>query len=270
VSAGGDPHFLGFFESFSFMGECDLLLLSTPSDGYEDQQNDKIVQIHIRTTIQLDFSYISGIAAMIGSNIIEIKENGSLWINGEVAYSQDLTTAQDGFPFSVTRRFKGKKRKIIVYEIDLYNGLSFEVRANLKNNMLFISTSGSFPYGTTGLLGSPTEPGFFTRDGLFNMVGGDADAYAETWQINPDLDPKLFMDDREPQFPSKCLYPDEQAAKASLRGRKLLYHDGTRTKVTLEAAKVACNDMTGVKRDFCIEDTMRTGDLTLALDEFYH
>ena len=274
VSAGGDPHFFGFFESFSFMGECDLLLLSTKFDHRALVQNNKIetAQIHIRTTRKLNYSYISGIAAKIGPNIIEVKQDGSLWINKQETYSKELANnvQEKGLDFALSQSFKGKKRMIIVYEIDLHNGLSFKIRANLKNKMLFIGTDGSFPSTTQGLLGSPTKPGLFTRDGV-NMAGGDTDSYAETWQIRPGTDPKLFMEDRKPQYPSKCLYPKSEIdAASSIRGRKLLEGESTHFKVTLKDAETACKDLKGARRDFCIEDTMRTGDLSLALDEFYN
>jgi hypothetical protein len=281
LSAGGDPHFLGFFEHFSFMGECDLILLSTPPTTGADQKNN--LQVHVRTTIKQDFSYISGIAAKIGSHILEVKENGSLWMNSDMVFStkmtpeeQDETTRKvnDGLHFSVTQRYKGKQRKIVVYEIVLQNGVELVIRANLKNHMLFIGTgNGSiFPDGTMGLLGSPKKPGFVTRDGVEIKTGQDMNAYSESWQVRPDIDTKLFMDsDRAPQFPSKCLYPESETVQASLRRRKLMDDNNNAVpKISLEAATEACKDMSEVKRNFCIEDTMHTGDLTLALDEFYH
>lgn len=286
ISAGGDPHFLGFFESFSFMGACDLLLLSVPTHH---------VQIHIRTTIQSDFSYISGIAAIFGSDIIEVKTNGSVWINKELAFGNSASAENvHHLPRSqiqIKQSFKGKKHNIIVYDIDLQNNLSLEFRANLKNHMLFIGTHGIFPAGTTGLLGSPTMKGLWSRtsgpdEASVNMVGGDTDIYSETWQIRPGEDTKLFMDDREPQFPLTCVYPtgvninmkDEHitSSKTKLRGRKLLddvdayaVGVGKKYKVTMDAAKEACRGISGVKLEFCLEDTMRTGDLNLSLDEFY-
>ena len=285
ANTGGDPHFEGFHEHFSFMGECDLLLLSTTftnnscNNTYNEPQADSTytrsqLQIHIRTTMKLDYSYISGVAFLIGKDSIELNEKGQLWINQHLVPPKELVAMQETMlPFKVKHSLQGTKRKIVVHNIDLpCSGLSFEVRANLRNHMIYVSTSGPFGEDTVGLLGSPVKEGFFNRDGVDVTAEGDTDAYTETWQIRHDKDPKIFIHDREPQFPARCLYPAEVEKTKMLRGRLLRGAVGKLFKktITKKDAKEACKSTRGVKNEFCVEDVLRTGDVNLARHSFYH
>ena len=137
------------------------------------------------------------------------------------------------------------------------------VRANTRTNMLFITLGGNYPEGTVGVLGSPHKPGMFARNGT-DMADQDINQFVETWQVTAD-DPKLFKKDRDPQYPTKCLYKIREI-KARMRSRRLKEVHGT----TMEEAETACNDHpAGPLKDFCIEDMLNTGDFDSAADVFY-
>ena len=69
-SAGGygDPHFLQWNgDIVDFHGACDLILLSSPSADMD---------IHIRTVMMDDWSYIAATAIRLGQDVLEISHHG--------------------------------------------------------------------------------------------------------------------------------------------------------------------------------------------------
>ena len=242
------------------------------------------IDVHIRTTRvdnpRMSYSYISGTAVKIGTDILEVQDDGSIIVNGEDEFllkdaeAETADTTFAGYP--ITKTMKGTKRNIFVYDLalDVDGGdKSIEIRVNLKTGMIFVDVSGSFPEDTVGLLGSPHHDALLARDGKTDLTG-DWNTFGEEWQVQSD-EPKLFQDkNRVPQHPAGCIYESQQV-KSNLRHRHrrrlMVDSAGSNEDATaVEAAEKACVRATGEKKQFCIDDVMATGDLELAEDSFYN
>lgn len=263
TNSGGDPHFIGFNQkTITYQGECTLILVQ--SKGATASGDD--VTIHVRTTRRLDFSYISGVAMMIGDDVIEVKPNADIVINGAVMSNDNsVSTTMSGLPFAITKTYKGSKNKIVSYTFDIGNQRVIDVQANIKRSMMFVRTKGTFPSETQGMLGTPGNLEMMSRDGI-KLTDQDVNAYGESWQVK-DTDVQLFQERLGPQYPEKCLYEDAPGATAQLRGRRKLLVKKT---ITVEEATLACKDVVSAnKRKLCVEDTIAMGDLEVKDDPFY-
>jgi hypothetical protein len=279
-SCYADPHIKPFeAPPFSFHGQYDGVMMASKefADGLG-------IDVHIRTTRvdnpRMSYSYISGTAVKIGTDILEVQDDGSIIVNGEDEFlledaeAETAGTTFAGYP--ITKTMKGTKRNIFVYDLalDVDGGdKSIEIRVNLKTGMIFVDVSGSFPEDTVGLLGSPHHDALLARDGKTDLTG-DWNTFGEEWQVQSD-EPKLFQDkNRVPQHPAGCIYESQQV-KSNLRHRRRLMVDSAGTgsdeeATAVEAAEKACVRATGEKKQFCIDDVMATGDLELAEDSFYN
>ena len=182
-------------------------------------------------------------------------DNGSLILNGhEVSKVQHqlLTVVKSNL-----------KRNIILYVFTIHGDKKLEIKVNTNSNMIYTTLSGNYPQNTEGILGSPHQSGLISRNGK-RISSANVNAFAETWQVRGS-DPHLFSTNREPQYPSKCLY-DVRKMASSHRSRHLrqLQH------VTKDDANVACSiHQPGPLKNFCVEDVIMTGDLDSAKDDFY-
>ena len=76
----------------------------------------------------------------------------------------------------------------------------------------------------------------------------------------PCSEPKMFPDpDRYPQFPDRCILPDEVAAKKARRLGEASTND-----VTRDVAERACAHHPQDSQEACIYDAMALGDLEYA------
>jgi hypothetical protein len=256
-----DPHFRTFDDhQFSYHGQCDLVLARSKSFA-----SGLGLDVHIRTTRvnmpYMDYSYISGAAVKIGDDVLEVDTKGDLFINGEENLSGSAGMVLVGLK-GLTKSIKGSGKRIIEYALDLGDSNTIKIRANTKNNLIFVDFDGYFS-DTEGLLGGDPREGksLIARDGITDL-SGHWNTYGEEWQVN-DSDSKLFQDnERHPQYPEGCLY-DAAETKPHYRHRRLL------DQVTLESATDACSHVHNEMKEFCIFDTMATGDLNLAEDPFY-
>ncbi len=232
------------------------------------------IDVHIRTTridnSKMSYSYISGTAIQIGPDVLEVQAQADgpiVLMNGDELQFEEMTGKVFAGSFHVTKSAKGKKKNISVYDLDLGQGRSIQVRSNRKTGMIFVDISGTFPEDTMGLLGSPHDHALLSRDGKSDLTGA-WNTMGEDWQVN-DTDPKLFEDkDRHPQYPVGCVYEADNA-KSHLR-RRLIDEVGSDAAVSTKEAEMACAHATGVKREFCIDDVIATNDLELAADDFYN
>ena len=233
------------------------------------------LEVHIRTTRvsnpRIDYSYISGAAVRIGTDVLEITEDGLLMRNGEVMFL-DADGSETSFAgYTLKKSLKGAKKLIVVHDFDLGEDKKIQVRSNTKTGMVFVDVSGHFE-DVEGLLGTSTGQGqekkLLSRDRVTDMTG-HWNTYGEEWQVN-DNDPKLFKDStRHPQFPNGCEYKADPMSQ--LRHHRRLLADDEMTSVTVEDAKKACAHLKEEVEimDFCINDILVTGDLDLAEDPFY-
>ncbi len=279
-----DPHFLTLKgDSFSFHGECDLVLLKSP--GFLSGRG---LDIHVRTTrvdsSTMSYSYISDAALSIGNDVLEVSGgDGSIIINGaEVKYEQGSSlvssTTSSFAEFTIRKTFKGTYNNIHVYTLDLHNHGSIQIRSNSKTGMLFVDVTGYFPDGE-GLLGASSTAAadddhqhssrkLLARDGKTDLFG-EWNAHGEEWQVRPSLDSKLFQKNRAPQYPAGCSYEVSQQHKAHLRRRRLM-DSGMDKVVEGNIARNVCAHASAKHKQFCIDDVMATGDLEIAEDPFYH
>lgn len=248
-------------KSFSYHGMCDLMLLMI-----ESFLGGLGLEIHVRTTridnAKSGYSFISGAALRVGQDVLEVKDDGSVLVNGDV-FDIDDNLGGEFAGHSITKHFKGSKKNIVVYDLTFGAGATVQVRTNMRTGMIFLDVSKHISDDAVGLLGSPAHDYIFFRDGAVDMTG-QWNSFGESFQINAD-DPKLFEDkDRVPQYPAGCIYRSQSEKKNGLR-RQLLEES-----VSMDVASKACAETSGSKKSFCIEDVMLTGDVELAQDSFYH
>ncbi len=239
------------------------------------------IHLHARTTrvdnarLQQSYSYISTIALMIGPDILEVQEDGSILKNGLAddvfeSSDEDDDEAKGTFAgFGITKSLKGSRKKIIVYKLSLEQDVSIEVRCNTNSRMIFVDLFGTFPDDTVGLLGNPNHDRLFARDDKTDLTGA-WNTLGDEWQVKAD-EPKLFDDkDRYPQHPVGCVYKASDAANPNLRRRLMALGEGGKAEVTVAEAENVCTHASGIKRQFCIDDVLATNDLELAADSFYN
>jgi cysteine-rich repeat protein len=93
----GDPHFKTWRgHRFDFHGECDLVLIRSSEFG-----SGLGLDVHIRTKLRRDMSYISGATIRIGTAILEVESQGIYYLNGVAG--AELPSEFSGFAFSHTQ-----------------------------------------------------------------------------------------------------------------------------------------------------------------------
>ena len=279
---GGDPHFVSFNnESWSWHGGCTVVL-------FRSQHSD--IDVHIQTTrvetsTKLKYSYISGVAAKIQSDVFEVvSDDGSIIVNGGEKVLPHASAFEQAH---VSRSYKGSKKNIIVYDFDLSKeaaggdgkntssggpARSMQIRANTNTGILYVDFHGSFPDGE-GLTGSTSSPALLGRDGKTNF-SGHYNSFAEEWQVL-DTEQNLFQQPQGPQHPEGCIYDVDSmtttmqhqltSSTSSIRRRRLLAE--AREEVTMKEASDACANVK--RQEFCIMDVMAMADLEIAEDPFY-
>ena len=285
-----DPHFKLINGNYmSYHGQCDILL--SRIDSFASGLG---LEIHVRTT-RVDrsinaYSYISGAAVRIGSDVVEVLESGMLLINGDDADMQLIKEEEGrGYPalthttpllisgFKIKSSATGTHRRIFIYDLDLGNRNSIQIRANNLTGMLSVDLVGEEFGNSVGLLSGKIaahpaanayNQGTLLGRGDDGLLMTDSVGYwnscAESWQIKG-TDHKLFRDtNRYPQYPVGCVYN-----KKKLR-RRLLDSSGDDSIVSLEVAMHLCAGKVAKKREYCIFDIMATGDLELVDDPSYN
>ena len=232
------------------------------------------IAIHVRTTrvdrSSVGYSFISGAAVRIGLETFEVRSDGDLFSNGEYVSFHEGAAYSLPSVLSISQKFIGRRKQLVQYEFT-FNGMdnSIRIRSNLKNGMVFVDIGGIYP-DNVGLLGSSGEDadkGLLGRDGVTDYTG-EWNSLGEQWQVR-DTEPKLFMEEREPQFPTGCLYDAKNSFLRQGRERRRLM-DVSRSISVAEATSACSEAPEGYKKAFCIDDVMATGDIDLVDDPFYH
>ena len=229
------------------------MLLTTTLEESSEQNN---LTIHIRTRRVRQWSAIDSISVKVGNEVAEIgSKDGKLYRNGSQVTLINTPAMNVGPATS--------KKKKLTHKFVFDGDKNMEVTTNTRTQMIYVSLSGNYPNATKGILGSPSKPGFYGRDGT--DMNGDINAFVQSWQVT-DKDPKLFRDQPYPQFPEKCVYKTQRSKQDSpSKERRLKQMDG----ISMEEATSACaSHRSGPLKQFCISDVIQTGDLTIAEDEF--
>lgn len=247
AETGGEPHFKTWHALwYDYHGECDMVLLHAPSFA-----NGLGLDIHIRTRIRNDYSFIESVAIKIDNDILEVGGWGQYVYNGVAGGS--LLDATVG-PFELT--YNPESKKVHHFQIGAGNRV-----VKVKTVKDFVSVSLSdHPQAedfsdSEGMLGQYGSEGLFGRDGTTMFTLDNINEFGQEWQVRPE-EPKLFENvDREPQFPAQCLLP-----QVSTREQRRLGERG----VSEEQARQACSGWDASHRPKCVYDVLATGDLELA------
>ena len=248
------------------------------------------LSVHIRTTRMdgrlLSYSYISGAAVGIGNDVLEVQQDGNLFVNGK-RHAFDVSPPNEFATYPFTKNVIGKKKRIVQYVLNLtdtniagtqdipkdldtmISPMVITIHANLKTHMLFVKIDGDI-YDGIGLLGSPLSGNrLLGRDGITDM-SKDWNKYGEEWQVR-NKEQKLFREHRAPQYPDLCIYhvSDDYPSKKNNNLRRRLLDEDDISMVTKEAANYACAGFVGVNKDNCVHDVMIVGDLEIAEDPSY-
>jgi hypothetical protein len=190
--ANGDPHFKTWRgQHFDFHGECDLVLLQS-----KEFESGLGLDVHIRTKMRRDMSYISGAAVRLGTDLLEVGSHRIYHLNGVAG--AELPCKFGGFEFLYTQ----PTDKQHVFEIHLgrlevktykdFVSVLFE-QAELKHFGKSVGLMGAF--GTGHMIGRDSE-----------SVINDANVFGQEWQVL-DTEPSLFQTVRFPQHPTACTMP---------------------------------------------------------------
>lgn len=206
------------------------------------------LDLHVRTTIEDNFSYIEGASLRLGEDIVEVHRN-YFFLNG-VKYISDELPIQFG-QYSIDLKNSGDSKR--TYVVDLACGASMSFR--FYKHFMTMQIDGHHEFSdAVGLLGTYPTGKMIDRNGrtLENFIDSGF-----AWQVN-ESDPKLFVTQREPQLPhERCRLPAIPTSAA----RRLRAAD---PELTRQAERV-CAHLQDVN-DFglCISDVVQTGDLGLA------
>eukprot|EP00980_Cylindrotheca_fusiformis_P002567 scaffold609_cov130-Cylindrotheca_fusiformis.AAC.3 len=253
----GDPHFKTWKgEHFEYHGQCDMVLAK--DDKFADGLG---LDIQIRTKLVRFWSYIKNAAVRIGDDILEIEgtadsyltdENNYYWFNFE--YQAELTTI-GGFPvkYHLKDPVMGKRW----FEIDLsskYPGQKIVISSYKEFVKVDYQGATHASVGNAaGMLGNFLTGDFLARDGVTKM--NDFTDYGNEWQVLPH-DNMLFHDIEQPQFPEKCIEPEDPRGD---RRRRL-----DESSVTEEQAEAACASLTDpLDRKDCVYDILATQDINM-------
>ncbi|CAJ1948991.1 unnamed protein product [Cylindrotheca closterium] len=255
-SSNGDPHFTTWKkEHYEYHGQCDLVLAKDPAFA-----GGLGLDIQIRTKLVRFWSYIGSAAIRIGADILEIQGHGSeqdakYWINFERKGS--LSTV-GGFPVRIADIDDGSKGiQRVTYEIDLgskYPGQMIVIRTfkEFVNVRVVGATAEAFG-SAVGMWGDFRTGHTLARDGV--TVLSDFSEFGSEWQVLPS-DEMLFYTTEEPQFPQKCIEPEDPRGQ---RRRRL-----DESSISETEAEKACSALKDpMDRKDCVYDILATQDLDM-------
>jgi hypothetical protein len=243
--ANGDPHFKTWRgQHFDFHGECDLVLLQS-----KEFESGLGLDVQIRTKMRRDMSYISSVAVLLGTDLLEVGSQGIYHLNGVAG--ADLPSKFGGFEFLHTQ----PTDKQHVFEVHFGNRERMKVKTYKDFVSVLFEQAELKHFGkSVGLMGAFGTGHMIGRDG--ETIIDDANAFGQEWQVL-NTEPSLFQTLRFPQHPTACTMPTP--IQASQLRRRL-----SESSVDELAAEEACEHWGGGKDD-CVFDVLTTGDLEMAM-----
>jgi len=247
-----DPHITTWRnEHYEYHGQCDLVMLK--DENFADGMG---IDVHIRTKIVRFWSYVQTAAIRIGNDILEVTgspdsddSDPHYWINFE--YQGELDTFA-GFP--VTQELPSPYKRSYKIDLDSKYKNEYIVISMYKEFVRVKFSGGASSFGkSVGLLGDYYSGKTLARDGATAM--NDFVEFGQEWQVLPS-EPKLFHLSAHPQFPEKCLQPEDPRGA---RRRRL-----SESRISIEQAEAACaslKDKLTVKD--CVYDVLATQDLDM-------
>jgi von Willebrand factor type D domain len=258
MRCGGDPHFMTIDgTAYTYHGQCDLVMAKSNNLDNTGLSLD----VHARTTIKGDWSYVSNVAIKIGNDILEITTDSNIthYLNGEANVDFPILLADkyivrqshvEPFPGQIRTDYKIDLK--VRDEGSLFRGDTISIK-NFKE-MLTLDVEAQLT-DSIGMLGVSGEEGVYKRDLVTRLDRETQTAQMGIeWQVRSN-EPKLFVDRyRAPQFPEQCFLPKVSSRK--LRSLQSLNN--------ADIAKTACANVDSSMREFCVHDVMLTGDAQVA------
>ena len=219
--------------------------------------NGKPLDLHIRTVIHDWWSQIDSAALRVGDVILQVDAD-KMFINGQELLEADLPFATEEFTISayegdaITGKVHGAERGVLkTYAVTLndFSVTTFKILGSFIN----VAVEGSvadFAHAV-GLMGDYNLGKPYNRKGerLY-----DLEEFAFEWQVDPSVDPILFMEPKGPQLPhERCRMPSVSKTSRKLR---------TDAKL-VAAAEEVCASLE--EREACMKDVLATGDVNMAL-----
>ncbi|CAJ1970372.1 unnamed protein product [Cylindrotheca closterium] len=251
----GDPHFRTWHnEHFEYHGQCDMILAKDPNfaDGLG-------LEVQIRTKLVRFWSYIKAAAIRIGDDILELEgvvtnSGGNIdtkyWINFH--HKGELTTV-GGFP--VTLHAGSHDRRTLTIDLASHFPGQKIVLGTYKEfvKVDFVNASVESFGKSIGILGDFRSGKTMARDGKRELH--DFRKLGQEWQALPTED-MLFHNVEQPQFPKKCIEPEDPRGQ---RRRRL--SESTIAEETAEAACASLKDP--LDRKDCVYDILATQDMEM-------
>eukprot|EP00980_Cylindrotheca_fusiformis_P010381 scaffold2307_cov123-Cylindrotheca_fusiformis.AAC.5 len=248
----GDPHFKTWKqEHFEYHGQCDLVLAQDPdfADGLG-------LEVHIRTKLVRYWSYIQSVAIRLGDDVLEVQGSAdpevgvtNYWFNLEPV---GKLTTMGGFPVSFHARSQVKRR----FEIDLsskFPGQKIVISAYKEFLKVDFENGTEEAFGkTVGMLGNFATGQTLARDGV--TVIDDFTVYGNEWQVLP-TENMLFHSISEPQFPKKCIEPEDPQGQRRRLDENSLQEE--------EAEKACAGIQDPLDRKDCVYDVLATQDIDM-------
>jgi cysteine-rich repeat protein len=244
----GDPHFKTWRgHHYDFHGECDLVFLHSSAFA-----SGLGLDVHIRTQIRRDMSFITSAAIRIGTEILEVESQGVYYLNGE--YGAALPNKFSGFAFSHTQLTK----KQHVFEVYLGGRERIKIKTYNDFVSVLIEQGQIEHFGdSVGLMGDFGRGRMLARDG--RTVLDNENEFGQEWQVLV-TEPSLFQTPFLPQDNQECTLPSPMVQASQLRRRL--------SSIDHIAAEEACEHWGDGKAD-CVFDVLTTGDLEMAMAGAY-
>lgn len=237
--------------TIDFHGACDLVLVSMPhfADGLG-------LMVHVRTTLRRSYSFIESAAIRIGESVLEVSSYGQYILDG--ISNAEMPNTISGF--DVVHSEHRKDQHLFIVKLGDNLQIVLKVYKDLVNVDLGISSSSDDTIfrDTVGLMGNWLNGTRFGRDGA--SIFENPVEFGQEWQVL-DTEERLFMTNRDPQFPAKCNMPNLAA-----QSKRRLGEAG----VSPDAAGIACVHLKDIHaHNMCVYDVIATGDLSLAKGAYY-
>ncbi|CAJ1968920.1 unnamed protein product [Cylindrotheca closterium] len=253
--SNGDPHFKTWKnEHFEYHGQCDLVL--TKDANFADGLG---LDIQLRTKLVRYWSYIRNAAIRIGHDIIELEGSDDpqdqrvrYWYN--MQFRSDEAKTLGGFPMTIRRGYS-KGTKIVIDLDSKYPGVKLVMSTYKEFVKVEVEGATEEAFGkSVGLLGDFKTGKTLARDG--ETYVHDFRDYGNEWQVTP-MEDMLFHSTEEPQFPKKCLEPEDPRGD---RRRRL-----DESNITMEQAEKACSRLKDpLDQKDCVYDILATQDMGMA------
>jgi len=248
AGAGADPHFWMWDRVwFQYQGECDLVLLDNPK-----LLSGSSLKIHIRTKIKSSYSFIDKAAIEIDGEVLEVHSQKEFYLNGKIVGQPPATFARYPMVSINESRWclKNNCKDAVIQKVDL--GTDGYIVITIWKFKISVDITGESGFwNSVGILGIRGKPGKFSRNGTLLF---DENIYSEEWQVK-DTEPKLFMEERYPQYPDPCI-----RVPAGGDSKRRIVNNVLRRK-----AMKACSLVTGGAFDACVYYILATGDVGMGL-----